>query len=361
MTIVEAILRMRLLSQRDYQAVLSTIEEIYRFQRVEQFPTRILSAIKNAIPCDLATYNEVNPERTKIASISEPAEATARPGVQEILQQHLREHPLVKYYVSTGDGRSIRLSDFLTQRQFHDWGLYSEFYRPLNVEHQMTTSIVTGWRQFIGIALSRHRPDFSEKERLMLDLLRPHLVQACRNIQTVDLARRNIEESRREFVVVNRLARVQSFPDQLWQLLARYFSFCRPSGMLPDELNDWLTKERAHLNQESDIPSPPVLLDVCNGNKHLTVRLLWGGKTVEQDVLLFEEKPVEEITTIPTDSRLTPREMEILALVSKGKTNTEISHALALSPRTVKKHLEHIYRKLRVHTRGAAVARFLHL
>ena len=353
---------MKLLSQRDYQAVLSTIEKIHIIQHVQQLPTHILSAIKDAIHCDLATYNEVNRERTRIISISEPSGITENSSVQEILQHHLREHPLVNYYVRTGDGSSVKISDFITQRQLHDLGLYREFYRPLNLEHQMTASIVIGPRRLMGIALSRHRPDFSEKERLMLDLLRPHLVQAYQNIQAIDLARRNITVgSSREFVTVNRFGQVQFFTDKIWQMLAKYCSLRRPLGILPDEVNDWLTRERAHLSDESDVPPPPVPLYLYDDNNCLTVRLLWGGKTAEQDVLLFEEEPIEQITTIPTDSRLTPREIDILTMVSKGKTNAEISHALAISPRTVKKHLEHIYRKLQVHTRGAATMRFLHL
>ena len=56
-------------------------------------------------------------------------------------------------------------------------------------------------------------------------------------------------------------------------------------------------------------------------------------------------------------SGLTDREAEILAWVARGKTNREIAGLLVLSPHTVRKHLEHAFKKLRVHTRTAAVAR----
>ncbi len=56
---------------------------------------------------------------------------------------------------------------------------------------------------------------------------------------------------------------------------------------------------------------------------------------------------------------LTLREQEIVRLVALGRTNVAIAHELALSPRTVAKHLEHVYRKLRVDGRTAAVARVL--
>jgi ATP/maltotriose-dependent transcriptional regulator MalT len=53
---------------------------------------------------------------------------------------------------------------------------------------------------------------------------------------------------------------------------------------------------------------------------------------------------------------LTEREREVLALVAAGKTNGEIGTVLAISARTVQKHLEHIFQKLGVETRtGAAV------
>ena len=54
---------------------------------------------------------------------------------------------------------------------------------------------------------------------------------------------------------------------------------------------------------------------------------------------------------------LSPRQVEILRHLSQGKSNAEIGTALELSARTVKKHLEHIYSRLGVGSRAAAVAR----
>jgi DNA-binding CsgD family transcriptional regulator len=56
---------------------------------------------------------------------------------------------------------------------------------------------------------------------------------------------------------------------------------------------------------------------------------------------------------------VTEREREILALVAAGKTNAEIAAVLAISPRTVQKHLEHIFQKLGVETRTGAAMRAL--
>ncbi|WP_116085485.1 response regulator transcription factor [Agromyces sp. PvR057] len=55
--------------------------------------------------------------------------------------------------------------------------------------------------------------------------------------------------------------------------------------------------------------------------------------------------------------RLTGREAEVLGLVASGHTNREIGRALFLSEATVKSHLVHIFTKLEVGSRTAAVAR----
>lgn len=54
---------------------------------------------------------------------------------------------------------------------------------------------------------------------------------------------------------------------------------------------------------------------------------------------------------------LSQREAEVLALVATGKTNQEIGRTLFLSEATVKSHLVHIYGKLGVTSRTAAVAK----
>ena len=56
------------------------------------------------------------------------------------------------------------------------------------------------------------------------------------------------------------------------------------------------------------------------------------------------------------DGTLSPRENEVLDLVAAGASNASIAERLWISPGTVKKHLEHIYLKLDVGSRTAALA-----
>jgi DNA-binding CsgD family transcriptional regulator len=59
----------------------------------------------------------------------------------------------------------------------------------------------------------------------------------------------------------------------------------------------------------------------------------------------------------PANGPLTSREGEILHWVGLGKTNTEIAWIMTISPRTVQKHLEHIFDKLGVENRLSALMR----
>jgi len=78
----------------------------------------------------------------------------------------------------------------------------------------------------------------------------------------------------------------------------------------------------------------------------------------ENEVLirLNELDPQEHATRLQNRLALTEREAEVLLWISYGKSNADISDVLAISPRTVQKHLERIYEKLGVETRAAAAA-----
>lgn len=55
------------------------------------------------------------------------------------------------------------------------------------------------------------------------------------------------------------------------------------------------------------------------------------------------------------ESSLSPREHEILTLLANGRTQREIATALAISPKTVATHIQHLLSKLGVHSRAQAV------
>jgi DNA-binding NarL/FixJ family response regulator len=90
------------------------------------------------------------------------------------------------------------------------------------------------------------------------------------------------------------------------------------------------------------------VLDVLKGGVPMT------SEIARRVIASFRRQPAKsEIVT-----KLTPREEEILTLLSKGFVSKEIAAQLGVSYETVRDHLKHIYDKLHVHSRGEAVARF---
>jgi DNA-binding NarL/FixJ family response regulator len=57
---------------------------------------------------------------------------------------------------------------------------------------------------------------------------------------------------------------------------------------------------------------------------------------------------------VQSDYRLSPRELEVLKLVTAGKTNGEIAYSLKISEKTVEKHLSELFSKLQVSSRVEA-------
>lgn len=94
-----------------------------------------------------------------------------------------------------------------------------------------------------------------------------------------------------------------------------------------------------------------------------SLRLRRIGQLSGQEVLVSIEPVVSrEVSEAHACARLarrfvlTPREAEVLLWLSRGKANRDIADILSLSPRTVNKHLEHIFVKLGVEKRSAAAA-----
>jgi len=88
----------------------------------------------------------------------------------------------------------------------------------------------------------------------------------------------------------------------------------------------------------------------------ISIRNLGQVGLGESMLLLAQNNPRSGDTARLEQAALTHRETEVLSWVAKGKTNRDIADILGMSPRTVNKHLEHIFDKLGVETRSAAAA-----
>jgi DNA-binding NarL/FixJ family response regulator len=85
-----------------------------------------------------------------------------------------------------------------------------------------------------------------------------------------------------------------------------------------------------------------------------------GGAPMTGEVARMVVRSFREESAVKADGTddLSPREMEILALLSEGLSNKEIASQLKISFATVRTHLMHIYEKLHVRCRTEAAAKY---
>ena len=125
-----------------------------------------------------------------------------------------------------------------------------------------------------------------------------------------------------------------------------------------DYLPEQLLKQINPIIKKSTLPAEH-LIDEIQVGKNFTGKII-AYQQANEYMLLIQKKHQEwDLNSLKSSFGLTAREAEILMWVSKGKTNKEVGIILDTSPRTVNKHLEHIFEKLGVPTRTAAVAKIL--
>ncbi|MBO9643219.1 MAG: response regulator [Pseudacidovorax sp.] len=160
-----------------------------------------------------------------------------------------------------------------------------------------------------------------------------------RNARIARLAREAVDVAGMATLVVDTQGRIAWRSPQAADWLARLGAEATP-GLLPPSLGPAL--------------QPGAVVQVLAGTLRLSVRNLGSANLGETLLLLAQERgtPTDRLA----EAALTPRETEVLSWLAKGKTNRDIAEILGMSPRTVNKHLEHIFEKLGVETRAAAAA-----
>lgn len=91
-------------------------------------------------------------------------------------------------------------------------------------------------------------------------------------------------------------------------------------------------------------------------NNEYEIRYIGLAGDNEYLLRIMNVSSVSEPQMLKKAFAITQRESEVLFWISKGKTNREIGIILTMSPRTVNKHLEQIFKKLGVENRTSAAA-----
>jgi DNA-binding CsgD family transcriptional regulator len=330
------------LSTTDAERILGFVAEAGALGGDQLFTPELLGELGTLIDADAIAYNELDRVRRRNLFYVERApdeEDDVEYDPDVFWEIVIEEDPICLAY-QLGRFDALKLSDFFSPRELRAQRIYDLWYAPYGVEYELDVAIPSPQWHTKVLMLTRHRGsrDFTERDRLVLDLLRPHLANLWRAAQTrrqlrvalAELAQVN-EDHSRGIVLANASGDVEFASPPARRLLRDFFGEC--GGRLPRDVIHWLDAGAEPLVRRS-------------ADRRLTIDRSDGA-------LLLVERRIE--------ADLTKRESEVLAWVARGKTNAQIAELLWVSPSTVRKHLENVYAKLGVNTRTAAAARFLGL
>ena len=333
---------------------------MYASENLDDYVRRLRQGLLRLIPAESMTVNWLDRQQRTITWVVEPAQDLF-PGAQETFLHHLHDHPFIAYEAEFRARGACRWSDFVTQPQLHDTGLYQEFFRHVEVDYQLGSQLLAPGCSVLAIMFQRTQADFSERDRLVLTLLRPHLIRAYQNAEAFErlgaleaLTDEWVHETARGVVVLSTDGRILRMNRPALRLMREYCG--EPSGAtgrLPEPLPAWLREHHSPLGAGNRAPHPRAPLVVDGPNGRLLVRTI--ARSQGRLLLLDEAKTVVSPGEPPWG--LTRREAEVMRWVMDGKTNPEIGLILAASRRTVGKHLERILDKLGVPTRSAAAVK----
>ena len=102
---------------------------------------------------------------------------------REAFNRHFEQHPLVRFHGYQGGRTTQRISDSVPFERFRRSALYNDYYRRIRIDHAMALPVYVRDGLLVSFVLNRTRRDFSDRERALLDLLRPHLARVYQKSQ----------------------------------------------------------------------------------------------------------------------------------------------------------------------------------
>ena len=175
-------------SERDMRALAGMVNHYRADLPAQGLPMSLLSDLASQIRCNAVLFEGFDSERqqTWFAEALPADDDTADEALARAHWQHYWDCQPCSYPDRSGDLRSvIKIADFYSARQWHSTGMYSDLYQPQGIEHELMLTLPAGLGKTPGpgrtlrLFLSRGPgTDFSEADRALLTLLRPHLHHA---------------------------------------------------------------------------------------------------------------------------------------------------------------------------------------
>jgi DNA-binding CsgD family transcriptional regulator len=171
-------------SEGDLRALAGIVSDDRADLPAVGLPPSLLADVMGQIRCDEISFERYDSGRQETLFLqvipvidTGPAEAW-----DPVHWQHYWDCQPCSYPDRTGDLRSVlKIADFYSARQWHSTGMYCDIYRPQGFEHELQLCLPETHGPGRTVRLYFFRgpgPDFSERDRALLTLLRPHLHQA---------------------------------------------------------------------------------------------------------------------------------------------------------------------------------------
>ena len=169
------------------QALVDFLLEAVADEGTTPFPADVLAGLRRVVRCEAVGHWEWSARELLEFSLAADDPAQVLP-VWGVYPQVRQDDPLPGWGPHRSPlphrdwfGRTLAISDFLSDREFRRRGLYAEVCKPLGVRAVMKVFLPTGAATGASLVFDTSRSKFAESDRLTLQRLVPHLAQLRRN------------------------------------------------------------------------------------------------------------------------------------------------------------------------------------
>jgi DNA-binding CsgD family transcriptional regulator len=159
------------LGRADFEAILDFLARIDTIDVETPYARGLREALGVLIPCDLVSYSEADLDARCFT------DTTPETAADDAIYWATGPCPIDDYRSRTLDATAARMSDVIGRARWHELPLYREYYRPVGLDHILDLCLSPtrqGYRS-MGLFRGSDVADFSERDRMVLELLRPHL------------------------------------------------------------------------------------------------------------------------------------------------------------------------------------------
>jgi len=346
------------LQQSDVDLLLSVKRSLSQQQTLDAFPWMALEAVKRLVPGVSYSYTVIDLEQQRSFGAMDPPESAPSAALIEVMSVYVHQHPLITDYPVFEQHGAQMISDHLSARDYHRLELYADFYRFLDTEDQLAIQLPAPANSVVGVVVNRDRSTFSERDRTLMNAIQGNLIHGYRNARAYTLFKESNQIAGLQAIWITPAGHVIHGTPGAQPLLDAYFGGERATGVgLPETLHDWF-REQLRLHRFGTDGRPPLPFTMPGSDGDLIATFL-AGPPGESDVILLENRRRSVANAVLATLGLTRRETEVVQLVIRGRSSSEIAETLGVKQRTVEKHLEHIYLRLGVTTRAGLVSYIL--